>query len=707
MFNKDDKGVVGTAKKLAEKVIKTKKMLVILGSLLPLFKILLIVIIVVMIMLLPIMFFNSIKEGFFNGVDKIFNFLTFKGWHTSEEYYYLRLEDEYNRFQRFPNTEGEFDIPLLVATGHYLKNVGPENFEYVDDKDNVHTEPSEDEENEEIEYFIEPKNTRAFYQVSANDLGRAYTLIPSERKLIGHLIDVKLSTQCVDFGHLIFGKDADLKEEEKKIIKNAWNSFADLILGVGADTIKSGFSRANVLNTARMIVDYSKMGRNYLDEGLYEKYATIDENLPFEIVRLLKEADFAVCPGLLNIPVPTFTLVVDYERYKEYLRDIHLEKVYFAFPNSPFYNKAEEEKAFIKEEMINDIFNLKGTWEELTGGFSMFDNVNPIYIPGLSSLPIPIAPGEKIRYTDKYGDRINPVTKKPQFHGGVDLAYPMGTPVMAIADGVVIEAGDGGTYGNYVKIKHDLDGDGVTDYYSLYAHLSVINTRVGLMVGGGQKIGEVGSTGRSTGPHLHFEIRDSNNKTMDPEPILGGIQRGDSIFDNTPISTYYDQNNFAHVPYCEGMNASIKTSGCLPTSYAMIAVRLGYKATPVTIANYICQNTTGYRIEGSGTLSGFLTDSSVATHFDINGFFIKGATIDTIVTILERGDPIIANVKGGHFNPSVGGHYLVIDSIDNDGKIKILDPGNSAKSKVPYTKEEIEKYLVNYLNTGIWYFKRR
>ncbi|MEU0171415.1 M23 family metallopeptidase [Streptomyces iakyrus] len=86
-------------------------------------------------------------------------------------------------------------------------------------------------------------------------------------------------------------------------------------------------------------------------------------------------------------------------------------------------------------------------------------------------------------------------------HSGQDLAAPSGTAVKAANRGTVVEAGWGGSYGNNIVIKH---GDRI---YTQYAHLSKIGVRVGQSVKTGQEIGKVGSTGNSTGPHLHFEVR--------------------------------------------------------------------------------------------------------------------------------------------------------------------------------------------------------
>ena len=108
--------------------------------------------------------------------------------------------------------------------------------------------------------------------------------------------------------------------------------------------------------------------------------------------------------------------------------------------------------------------------------------------------------------------RTNPVTGKVTKHDGVDIAAPNGTPVRAAASGVVIWAGPRGTYGNQIRIKHDDETE------TSYAHLSKIAVSTGATVSQGEIIGYVGSTGRSTGNHLHYEVR-KNEVPIDPISI--------------------------------------------------------------------------------------------------------------------------------------------------------------------------------------------
>lgn len=108
-----------------------------------------------------------------------------------------------------------------------------------------------------------------------------------------------------------------------------------------------------------------------------------------------------------------------------------------------------------------------------------------------------------------YGWRIHPITKKKSLHTGVDLPAPTGTKVLAAGNGEVIMAGWYGAYGNAVIVDH---GGG---YTTLYGHNSKLGAKVGDMVKAGDVIAYVGSTGWSTGPHLHFEVR-INGETTDP-----------------------------------------------------------------------------------------------------------------------------------------------------------------------------------------------
>lgn len=118
------------------------------------------------------------------------------------------------------------------------------------------------------------------------------------------------------------------------------------------------------------------------------------------------------------------------------------------------------------------------------------------------------------RVSSSFGYRIHPILGYQKLHTGIDFAATAGTPIQASRGGTVIRASYNSAYGNHVIIDH---GNGVT---TLYAHMSALNTRNGAKVSQGQVIGYVGSTGMSTGPHLHLEFR-LNGNLVNPAPYLG------------------------------------------------------------------------------------------------------------------------------------------------------------------------------------------
>jgi murein DD-endopeptidase MepM/ murein hydrolase activator NlpD len=121
--------------------------------------------------------------------------------------------------------------------------------------------------------------------------------------------------------------------------------------------------------------------------------------------------------------------------------------------------------------------------------------------------------------SSEFGWRVDPFTKGKRFHSGLDIAAPVGTPVFNPEPGSVVYAGEYAGYGNVVVVKHDRKG-----LYTLYGHNSKLLVARGQRVEPGQPVALVGSTGRSTGPHLHFEVH-FNNKYMNPVDYLVFLQQ--------------------------------------------------------------------------------------------------------------------------------------------------------------------------------------
>ncbi len=120
------------------------------------------------------------------------------------------------------------------------------------------------------------------------------------------------------------------------------------------------------------------------------------------------------------------------------------------------------------------------------------------------------------RVSSDFGVRRHPIKRSIKHHDGIDLAAPLGAPIRVIASGTVLYSDPHGGYGRYIVVLHN-DG-----YSSHYGHCKEIKVRPGQTLRAGEIIGTVGSTGISTGPHLHFEIR-KNGRPEDPEKHLPGL----------------------------------------------------------------------------------------------------------------------------------------------------------------------------------------
>jgi murein DD-endopeptidase MepM/ murein hydrolase activator NlpD len=164
------------------------------------------------------------------------------------------------------------------------------------------------------------------------------------------------------------------------------------------------------------------------------------------------------------------------------------------------------------EEVDKEIVSLKHRIQTQKTSYDTLQKMVQSKEKMLASIPAiqPISNKSLDHVASGFGYRIDPIYKTPKMHTGLDFAAAMGTPIYATADGVVEEAGfDNSGYGNHVVINH---GYG---YETLYGHMVRIKTRRGEKVKRGQVIGWVGSTGKSTGPHCHYEVI-RNKQKIDP-----------------------------------------------------------------------------------------------------------------------------------------------------------------------------------------------
>ena len=180
------------------------------------------------------------------------------------------------------------------------------------------------------------------------------------------------------------------------------------------------------------------------------------------------------------------------------------------FPETP--NSDLERLLFSSREVVSPVLTIPREGKAEQFYFSPGDDFTPterIFFlnPGFHF------PLRHFQVSSLFGPRINPITGRNSMHGGVDLAAPEGSEVYAVKNGVVMDLGEDPVLGKYIIIAHE------NNMLSLYGHLSSISVDLNEELQSGNFIGRVGSTGQSTGPHLHFEIR-QNGQSRDPARLL-------------------------------------------------------------------------------------------------------------------------------------------------------------------------------------------
>jgi len=139
-------------------------------------------------------------------------------------------------------------------------------------------------------------------------------------------------------------------------------------------------------------------------------------------------------------------------------------------------------------------------------------------IDWLKTLPTGLPLSVPARVSSTFGIRLDPLTHRPSQHEGLDFVAPLGAPVLATAPGVVIRSEWSGAYGNWVEVAHD------QGFHSRYAHLSQRKVAEGDKIERGTEIGALGNTGRSTGPHLHYEIM-FKEEAINPTQVLAALRK--------------------------------------------------------------------------------------------------------------------------------------------------------------------------------------
>jgi len=199
------------------------------------------------------------------------------------------------------------------------------------------------------------------------------------------------------------------------------------------------------------------------------------------------------------------------------------------------------------DEVVLDNAKLDKLAKQIVVQSKSFDDIIKLVINKekmLASIPAiqPIAIKDLVRFGSSFGMRFHPILHVMKMHTGVDLTARTGTPVYAAGDGIVIRADHASRgYGNHVRIDHGFG------YVTLYGHMSKLKVKKGQHVKRGDVIGLVGSTGRSTGPHLHYEVR-INGKPVNPinyyfnDLSASDYQKVINLAQDSTTHTFIDEN---------------------------------------------------------------------------------------------------------------------------------------------------------------------
>ena len=257
---------------------------------------------------------------------------------------------------------------------------------------------------------------------------------------------------------------------------------------------------------------------NFQNEDILESPVISESPLTYETYRVKKGDMIGFIADKYNVTQDTIISVNSIKQSRliqvgQYLKIPSIPGIIYTVKKGDSLDSIVKANKIDLESLL-DVNELSS--ETLTAGQQLF-------LPGasLDSKSLKTAMGDKFimpiaakfRWSSPYGARIDPIAGVKSFHTGTDMACPTGTPILASMSGKVIATGENRVYGLYVIIDH---GNG---YQTLYAHMSKIIATKGKWVSQGTRIGLVGSTGYSTGPHLHFTVY-KNGKMINPMSVL-------------------------------------------------------------------------------------------------------------------------------------------------------------------------------------------
>ncbi len=277
--------------------------------------------------------------------------------------------------------------------------------------------------------------------------------------------------------------------------------------------IQKDYDHQEELLELRLVYLYESGPTMYLDVLLNSK-SIVDFISRYYLIAEIAQYDKDLLDSIGREKTRIEEIKQELSKNKENLKEIKAEqkRITVSLENSKlvrnsYINKLTEEELEIKENL--ELYQNELDLVELEILLTAMQGSNSQYIGGTFAWP---APGY-YTITSNYGMRLHPVIKVYRVHSGMDIAAPTGAYAIAANDGIVTKSTYSYSYGNMIMIDH---GGGVS---TLYAHGSELLKQVGDVVKRGDPIMKVGSTGWSTGPHLHFEIR-VNGSTIDPYPYV-------------------------------------------------------------------------------------------------------------------------------------------------------------------------------------------
>jgi len=401
-------------------------------------------------------------------------------------------------------------ILFFIFTYYLIKNFSNKNvynLEAVADEINLSQNIPKDEISLSIEYVYEDlvviENGQTF-----GELIKSYDIPDAEKYTISQLLNNKIDLTRLNIGteiRITYLRKADFVEIKKISILDKKNNQIQIIKNNGEYEIES----ASILTFTKNILKEVT-----INESLYK--SAISSDIP---------------PNIIMQFVNLYGFDVDFQRE---IRNGNKIKIYYeVFLDSKLNIRKAGNIKFASLSLSKNTYELYKYTTKDNNKFEFFNSTGKSAVKALMKTPINGA-----SLSSGYGLRKHPILGYDRLHQGVDFAAPTGTPIMAAGTGFIEKIGMNGGAGNYIKIKH------INGYKTAYGHMSKFASGLkrGSKVTQGQTIGFVGSTGMSTGPHLHYEVI-FNNKKINPMKMKlpSGRKLKGKILDN--FISYTDDIN--------------------------------------------------------------------------------------------------------------------------------------------------------------------